>query len=87
MKLSKAQRKILEHMARGGIYCRMWFGIDEWGSWSGTFSRGPRSNIRSIYKLQELGLIECYDEAWQCKYYRITDAGREQSESSPAGGR
>lgn len=78
MKLTKAQMKILEYMGWGGIYYRHWFGVESRGHWTGKcMGKRPIVNIRSIEKLQDLGLIECHKEDWHSKYYRIADAGRE----------
>ena len=88
MKLSKAQIEILECMGGGGIYYRFWSGVNTWGHWAGkVMGKRPIVNIRSIEKLQDLGLIEVRRQGYHHRYYGITDAGREQVESSPAGGR
>ena len=76
MKLTKAQAKLLKKFADGSIYCRMWQGADAWGFWAGDLRDTIRVDVRSVWKLQELGLIECHKEDWHSKYYRITDAGR-----------
>jgi DNA-binding PadR family transcriptional regulator len=73
MKLSRAQLAILKYMGNGAIYYRVW---RHWAT-KESDSVGPTVNIRSMFKLERLGLIQCHGDDWRSKYYRITDAGRE----------
>ena len=77
MKLSKAQERILRRMAGGDAYCRHTHGPDAWGYWlNDRPGQRARTDIRSIWKLEDLGLIGRYNETWSNVYYQILDAGR-----------
>lgn len=82
MKLSAAQRGVLEEIASGTVLA-WWHGINAHFHWHGNPERRA-PNSRTVRKLEDLGLLKRESIDWRRSNFVITPAGRAALEADDA---